>query len=195
LFLLKRTQVQQSNNKTLKQSSAMNVLSLFKPIKAFVLDVDGVLTDGSLLIMPDGEWVRKMNIKDGYVLQLAVKKGYHIFIISGAVSKPVADRLKKLGVKEVHNGVANKKQLLQQLMQQYNLSKEQVLYMGDDIPDYEAMQEAGLLTCPTDATSEIKQICQYISPVKGGEGCVRDVMEKVLKLNNHWEIDTSVASQ
>ncbi|MBI2730619.1 MAG: HAD-IIIA family hydrolase, partial [Sphingobacteriales bacterium] len=165
----------------------MNVLSLFKPIKAFVLDVDGVLTDGSLLVMPDGEWVRRMSVKDGYVLQLAVKKGYEVFIISGATSKPVADRLRKLGVKEVHNGVSNKKQLLLQLMQQYNLNKELVLYMGDDIPDYEAMQEAGLLTCPADAVAEIRQICQYISPVKGGEGCVRDVMEKVMKLNNHWE--------
>lgn len=173
----------------------MNVLELFKPIKAFVLDVDGVLTDGSLFIMPDGEWVRRMNIKDGYVLQLAVKKGYHVFVISGATSKPVAERLQKLGVKEVHNGVSDKKQLLQQLIQQYGLSKEQVLYMGDDIPDYDAMQTAGLLTCPVDAVQEIKQICQYISPVKGGEGCVRDVMEKVLKLNNHWDVDTSVASQ
>ncbi len=173
----------------------MNVLELFKPIKAFVLDVDGVLTDGSLLIMPDGEWVRKMNIKDGYVLQLAVKKGYHVFVISGATSKPVADRLKKLGVTEVHNGVSDKKSLLLRLMQQYGLSKEELLYMGDDIPDYEAMQVAGLLTCPADAVPEIKKLCQYISPAKGGEGCVRDVMEKVLKLNNQWEIDASVASQ
>ena len=173
----------------------MNVLSLFKPIKAFALDVDGVLTDGSLFIMPDGEWVRKMNIKDGYALQLAVKKGYHIFIISGATSKPVAERLKKLGVKEVHNGVTDKKQLLLQLMQQYNIRREALLYMGDDIPDYEAMQSAGLLTCPADAANEIKQICQYISPVKGGEGCVRDVLEKVMKLNNDWGTDTSVASQ
>lgn len=173
----------------------MNVLSLFKPIKAFAFDVDGVLTDGSLLIMPGGEWLRKMNIKDGYALQLAVKKGYHIFIISGATSKPVAERLYKLGVKEVHNGVSDKKQLLLQLMQQYNLLKEQVLYMGDDIPDYEAMQEAGLLSCPFNAASEIKQVCQYISPHNGGEGCVRDVLEKVLKLNNHWGPDTSVASQ
>lgn len=173
----------------------MNVLQLFKPIKAFVLDVDGVLTDGSLLIMPDGEWVRRMNIKDGYVLQLAVKKGYHVFVISGATSKPVMERLQRLGITEVYNGVPNKKELLLKLMQQYKLSKEQVMYMGDDIPDYEAMQAAGLLTCPADAVPEIKQICQYISPVKGGEGCVRDVMEKVMKLNNHWEADTSVASQ
>jgi 3-deoxy-D-manno-octulosonate 8-phosphate phosphatase (KDO 8-P phosphatase) len=173
----------------------MNVLELFKPIKAFVLDVDGVLTDGSLLIMPDGEWVRRMNIKDGYVLQLAVKKGYHVFVISGATSKPVAERLNRLGIKEVYNGISNKKELLLQLMQQYKLSKEQVLYMGDDIPDYDAMQVAGLLTCPANAVAEIKQISQYISPVNGGEGCVRDVMEKVMKLNNHWEVDTSVASQ
>jgi 3-deoxy-D-manno-octulosonate 8-phosphate phosphatase (KDO 8-P phosphatase) len=173
----------------------MNVLELFKPIKAFVLDVDGVLTDGALFIMPDGEWVRKMNIKDGYALQLAVKKGYHIFVISGASSTPVAERLKKLGITEIHQAVSNKKQLLQKLLQQYKLAKHQVLYMGDDIPDYEAMQEAGLLTCPADAVAEIKHLCQYISPVKGGEGCVRDVVEKVMKLNKDWEIDTAVASQ
>jgi 3-deoxy-D-manno-octulosonate 8-phosphate phosphatase (KDO 8-P phosphatase) len=183
------------NNQTIKQSSAMNVLSLFKPIKAFVLDIDGVLTDGSLLIMPGGEWVRRMNIKDGYALQLAVKKGYHVFIISGATSVPVAERLAKLGVKEIHQGIHNKKEKLVQLIKQYSLTAAQLLYMGDDIPDYEVMQMVGLPVCPADAVAEIKQISKYISPVKGGEGCVRDVMEKVLKLNNHWEIDTAVASQ
>ena len=173
----------------------MNVLQLFKPIKAFALDIDGVLTDGSLLIMPGGEWVRRMNIKDGYALQLAVKKGYKIFIISGASSTPVAERLGKLGIKEIHQGIHNKKQKLQELMTQYSLAANEVLYMGDDIPDYDVMKTVGLPVCPLDAAEEIKQVAQYISPIKGGEGCVRDVMEKVMKLNNHWEIDTAVASQ
>lgn len=173
----------------------MNVLSLFKPIKAFALDVDGVLTDGSLLIMPGGEWIRRMNIKDGYALQLAIKKGYKLFIISGAVAGPVAERLRKLGVTEIHQGIQNKKQKLGALMQQYQLGAHQVLYMGDDMPDVEVMQSVTLRTCPADAVAEIKEICQYISPLKGGEGCVRDVIEKVMKLNNHWSTDTGVASQ
>lgn len=173
----------------------MNVLKLFKPIKAFALDMDGVLTDGSLLVLPGGEWIRRMNIKDGYALQLAVKKGYHVFMISGSASAPVAERMARLGIKEVHQGVHNKKEKLQQLMMQYSLQAGEILYMGDDIPDYEVMQIAGLPACPADATTEIKQISKYISPVKGGKGCVRDVLEKVMKLNNHWEIDTAVASQ
>ena len=173
----------------------MNVLKLFKPIKAFALDIDGVLTNGSLLIMPGGEWIRRMNIKDGYALQLAVKKGYKIFIISGATSIPVAERLIKLGIKEIHQGIHDKKQKLQELIKEYSLTSNEVLYMGDDIPDYDVMKIAGLPACPADAAAEIKQIAQYISPVKGGEGCVRDVLEKVMKLNNHWEIDTAVASQ
>ena len=173
----------------------MNVLGLFKPIKAFALDIDGVLTDGSLLIMPDGEWIRRMNIKDGYALQLAVRKGYKIFIISGATSTPVAERLAKLGIKEIHQGIHDKKQKLQELMIEYSLSPNEVLYMGDDIPDYEVMKMVGLPACPLDAAAEIKQIAQYISPLKGGEACVRDVLEKVMKLNNHWETDTAVASQ
>ncbi|HET9056812.1 MAG TPA: HAD hydrolase family protein [Chitinophagaceae bacterium] len=173
----------------------MNVLKLFKPIRAFVLDMDGVLTDGNLLILSGGEWVRCMNIKDGYSLQLAVKKGYHVFIISGSVSVPVAERLSKLGVKEVHQGIQNKKEKLEELMKRYSLTSAEVLYMGDDIPDYEAMQSVALPVCPADAVSEIKQIALYISPLKGGEGCVRDVLEKTLKLNNDWGIDTAVPSQ
>lgn len=173
----------------------MNVLELFKPIKAFALDIDGVLTDGSLLVMPGGEWVRRMNIKDGYALQLAVKKGYKVFVISGSTSTPVAERMAKLGIKEIHQGIHDKKQKLQELMTIYSLAADELLYMGDDIPDYEVMKMVGLPVCPIDAATEIKQIAQYISPLKGGEGCVRDVLEKTMKLNNHWEIDTSVASQ
>lgn len=173
----------------------MNLLATFKPVKLFALDVDGVLTDGSLLVMNDGQLVRRMNIKDGYALQLAVKKGYHVLVISGGNSDAVKMRLDKLGVKEVFMAVLNKKEVLQQYMQQHNIQKNEVLYMGDDMPDIGVMQMAGLPCCPADAVAEIKDICTYISPIKGGEGCVRDVIEKVLKLNAHWNDDGSTPSK
>ncbi|MEO8770158.1 MAG: HAD-IIIA family hydrolase [Ferruginibacter sp.] len=173
----------------------MNVLSNFKKIKAFVLDVDGVLTDGSLLLMDDGQMARRMNIKDGYALQLAIKKGYYILIISGANSDAVKLRLQKLGLNEIFMGVLNKKNKLIEFVTRHNLTSEQILYMGDDIPDLEAMQLAGLPCCPADAVPEIKTISQYISPINGGHGCVRDIIEKVLKLNDHWAVDESVSSR
>ena len=171
------------------------MLSQFKQIKCFVFDVDGVLTDGSLLLLEDGQLARRMNIKDGYALQLAIKKGYDIIIISGADSEPVKQRLNKLGITNVFMKTENKKQLLATVLQERNVLPGQVLFMGDDIPDYEAMKETGLPCCPADAAPEIKQVSRYISACKGGQGCVRDVIEKVLKLNNHWDLDAAVASK
>ncbi len=173
----------------------MNVLPAFKKIKAFVLDVDGVLTDSSVLVMDDGQLVRRMNIKDGYALQLAVKQGYLVCVISGGASPAVKLRLEKLGVGDVSLGVKNKKDVLIRFVTEKNLKWDEVLYMGDDIPDYEVMQMVGLACCPTDAVAEIRQISKYISPVSGGEGCVRDVIEKVMKLNGHWHNDTAIQSK
>ncbi|RYY68839.1 MAG: HAD-IIIA family hydrolase [Chitinophagaceae bacterium] len=173
----------------------MNILAAFKPIKLFALDVDGVLTDGSLLVMNDGQLVRRMNIKDGYALQLAIKKGYKIVVISGGNSDAVRLRLEKLGVKDVFMSVLNKTEVLQQYMQQHAVQKSEVLYMGDDMPDIRVMQMAGLPCCPADAVAEIRDISAYISPIKGGEGCVRDIIEKVLKLNAHWHDDGSTPSK
>lgn len=164
----------------------MNVLELFKPITTFVFDVDGVLTDGTLLVMPNNLMARTMNIKDGYALQLAIKKQYNVVIISGGKSDEVKERLNKLGVTEVYMQVQNKAALLTTYINQMQLTKEQILFMGDDMPDLEAMKLTGLPCCPKDAVSDIKEIVQYISPLKGGEGCARDVIEKVLKLNNNW---------
>mgnify|MGYP000101875064 CR=1 FL=1 len=173
----------------------MNVLSNFKHIKAFVLDVDGVLTDGSLILLEDGQMARKMNIKDGYALQLAIKKGYFILVISGGSSDAVVMRLQKLGITDVFMKATDKKIMLHEFLLKHQLAAEQVLYMGDDIPDLEAMQLTGLPCCPADAVPEIKAISQYISPVNGGYGCVRDVIEKVLKLNGDWQADESVTSR
>jgi len=173
----------------------MNVLAKFKTIKTFVFDVDGVLTDGTLLILNDGQMARRMNIKDGYALQLAVKKGYRVLVISGGTSDAVKQRLDKLGVTENFLQVENKKEKLTEYVAQHDLKWEEVLFMGDDIPDHSAMQLVGLPCCPADAATEIKQISQYISPFDGGKGCARDVIEKVLKLNGHWDLDTTVASK
>jgi len=171
---------------------SMNLLAQFKPIKCFVFDVDGVLTDGSLLISPDGEWLRQMNIKDGYALQLAVKKGYEVIIMTGAKSEPVADRLSKLGIKQIFQGVEDKAAQLASCIQSLQLSVNEVLFMGDDIPDYGALKVAGLPCCPSDAVIEVRNGAKYISPYAGGKGCVRDVIEKVLKLNGHWSLGTEV---
>lgn len=176
------------------EPSTMNFLQLFKPIKTFVFDVDGVLATDTMIVMPDGELIRSMNSKDGYALQLAVKKGYHVVIISGGNSEPVKQRLLKLGVKDVFLSIHNKKEKLLEYAAEHNLRFEEMIYMGDDIPDYEAMQLAGLPCCPADAVPEIKSISKYISPYNGGLGCGRDIIEKVLKLNNNWSIDTSVTS-
>lgn len=173
----------------------MNLLELFKPVNTFVFDMDGVLTDGTLYIFPDGNQVRRMNIKDGYALQLAIKKGYNVLIISGSYGSGLVQRFYKLGIKDVFFKVENKLELLQHYLVKNNISPDQVLYMGDDIPDREVMMFSGLAVCPADAVPEISQICKYISPIKGGEGCVRDVIEKVMKLHGSWDLDSSIASK
>ena len=173
----------------------MNVLELFNQINTFVFDVDGVLTDGTLLVLPNAVMARKMNIKDGYAMQLAVKKGYHVVIISGGNSEEVKERLEKLGISDVLMRVTDKASILKQYMKDNKLQKEQILFMGDDIPDLKVMQVAGLACCPIDAVAEIKSISQYISHLKGGEGCARDVIEKVMKLQGNWNEDVTVRAQ
>jgi 3-deoxy-D-manno-octulosonate 8-phosphate phosphatase (KDO 8-P phosphatase) len=155
-------------------------------VKAIVLDVDGVLTDGSVTLMPDGEQVRVMNIKDGYALQLAVKKGYKVAIISGGRSEMVRKRLNGLGITDVYLGAHTKIDVYKELLEIYSLTDDDILYMGDDIPDYEVMKRVGVPTCPNDAAQEIKDICLYISYNKGGKGAVRDVIEQVMKVQNNW---------
>lgn len=173
----------------------MPLLTGFRSITAFVFDIDGVLTDGTVLVLDNGLQARRMNIKDGFALQMAVKKGYTVKIISGGNSPQVLDRLDKLGVKDVQMSVQDKAVMLENWMTAQGLKKEQVLFMGDDLPDLAAMQLAGFAACPADAVPEIKAVCMYISPLSGGEGCVRDVIEKVLRINGHWTFSTEVASR
>lgn len=163
-----------------------NLKAKLKPISAFMLDVDGVLTDGMVITLPDGDQVRRMNIKDGYALQHAIKKGYHISIISGGTSESVRKRLNTLGITEVNLACKNKIEVFEKLQEKFGLQKEEILYMGDDIPDYHVMQKVGFAACPADAAEEIKSVSHYISPKKGGEGAVRDLIEQVLKLQGKW---------
>ncbi len=155
-------------------------------VKAFIFDVDGVLTDGSITLMPDGEQVRIMNIKDGYALQLAAKKGYKIAIISGGKSEMVRKRLNGLGIFDVYLGSHNKIDNYNEFIATYDIQPNEILYMGDDLPDYEVMQRVGIPTCPNDSAEEIKNISIYISDKKGGKGAVRDVIEQVMRLHDNW---------
>ncbi len=164
-----------------------NFKALLRNVKAIILDMDGVLTDGTLLLIPGSDPVRNMNIKDGYAMQLAIKKGYLLAVISGGKSAEAADRLKKLGITEIKMAVNDKMEALSEIMHLYDLKEEQIMYMGDDLPDMEVMMKIGVPVCPSDAAFEVKQISKYVSPIKGGKGCVRDVIQQVLMVNKHWE--------
>ncbi|MBM3412975.1 MAG: 3-deoxy-D-manno-octulosonate 8-phosphate phosphatase [Bacteroidetes bacterium] len=171
----------------------LNIPSL-ESITAFIFDMDGVLTDGNLLLGPDQMQLRTMNVKDGFALQLAVKKGYIIIIISGAESLPAMERLNKLGISEVHMGVQDKEEKVLDLLKQYELDYTQVLYMGDDLPDLAVMKKCGIASCPADAVPEIKSIAHIIASNTGGKGCVREILEKVMRARGDWEIDALVRS-
>ncbi|MBX3257647.1 MAG: HAD-IIIA family hydrolase [Chitinophagaceae bacterium] len=172
----------------------MNILERFKQISTFIFDVDGVMTDGSIGIVTGNEYIRTMNTKDGYALQLAVKKGYKVAVITGGYVPAVVERMGNLGIHDVYHTVHHKTEHFNEYCQKHALTKENILYMGDDIPDYDVMLASGLACCPADAVPEIKNIAHYISPFNGGKGCVRDVVEKVLKLNNHWGLSTEIRS-
>jgi len=155
-------------------------------VKAFVFDIDGVLSLQTISLNVFGVPNRTVNLRDGYAIQLAVKKGYHVGIISGSNSKDYQKRLKQLGVNEVYLNSRSKLDHYKVFKNKYNLNDSDILFMGDDIPDFEVMKVAGVPVCPSDADSEIKQVATYISDKKGGEGCVRDVIEQVLRLHNKW---------
>ena len=160
-----------------------------KKIKALMFDVDGVLSTATIPMGADGIPQRSVNIKDGYAIQLAVKLGLHIVIITGGNAPSVSRRYESLGVKEVHLSAGIKIEKYREVVQRLGLSSDEVLYMGDDIPDYEVMMECGLPCCPYDAAPEIQQIARYVSPLAGGYGCVRDVIEQVLRAKGLWNMD------
>lgn len=155
-------------------------------VKAMVFDIDGVLSLQTISLNAFGVPSRTVNLRDGYALQLAVKKGYIIGIISGCKSKEYLRRLKLLGIKDIYLNCRSKKEHFSDFLTKNNLNSVDVLYMGDDIPDYEVMKVAGVPVCPSDADIEIRRISSYVSDRKGGEGCVRDVIEQVMRLHNKW---------
>ncbi len=155
-------------------------------VKAFVFDIDGVLSTQTIALSVWGIPLRTVNLRDGYAIQLAVKKGYHVGVISGANSKEYIKRLKTLGVNDIFLNSRTKKESMMELAARWKIDLKSILYMGDDIPDFEVMKMVGLPSCPADADSEIKQIAVYISDKKGGEGCVRDVIEQALRLHKNW---------
>lgn len=155
------------------------------PISTFIFDIDGVLTDGTVYPYK-GDLLRGLNSKDGYAMQYAIKKGYTIFIITGGNSEEVKNSLLHLGVKEVHLRSSHKVQVYEKLKAKYGIKDEEVLYMGDDIPDYQVMQVVGMAACPQDAAIEIKHVSHYQSPYYGGKGCVRDIIEQTLRVQGNW---------
>ncbi len=155
-------------------------------VRVFIFDIDGVLSHQTIPMNSFGLPSRTINLRDGYALQLAVRKGYRVAIISGGKSKEYVKRLRGLGIKDIYMNSRSKIEHFNQYVASNSLDKDEVLYMGDDIPDYQIMKNVGIPVCPADADSEIKQISVYISDKRGGDGCVRDVIEQVMRLHNKW---------
>jgi 3-deoxy-D-manno-octulosonate 8-phosphate phosphatase (KDO 8-P phosphatase) len=166
--------------------SETNYKQLLNNVKAFIFDVDGVLTDGKLHISEKGELLRRMNVKDGYALKHTLNKGYKVCIISGGNNPAVKTRLQGLGITNVYLGIHDKIVSLKEFSEAYNIPFENMCYMGDDIPDLPVLEVVGLATCPQNAVPEVKAVSDYISHRNGGDACVRDVIEQVLKVQNNW---------
>lgn len=158
-------------------------------VKAFAFDVDGVLSQQYVPMFPNGEPMRTANIRDGFALQLAVKLGYRIAIITGGKTEAIANRYQSLGIEDVFMGVSEKLPIFNSWLEKHGLSADEVMYMGDDIPDLPVMRVVGLAVAPADAAEEVKAVSKYISDRNGGQGCVRDVVEQVLRVHNHWGND------
>lgn len=170
------------------------ILKTFKDIEVVFLDVDGVLTDGSILVPESGEQLRTFNVKDGYAMQMAIKKGLEVIVITGGRSIGVKKRLEGLGIKDVHMNVSDKLSLMLKIVEERGFDLEKCMFVGDDVPDYWCMVRVGLAACPRDAVEDIKEASDYISPYVGGKGVVRDVLEKCLKLKSLWPLTDQTKS-
>ena len=164
----------------------MNFLEKFRSVHTLIFDIDGVMTSGELFLDQYGHLFRTMNVRDGYAMKKAAEKGFRVGIISGGLTPGAEGRFESLGIKEIHLGVRDKRAALEELLGRHQLDPKGVLFMGDDLPDLEAMQIVGLPCCPRDAVDEIRDLSIYVSPKEGGQGCVRDVIEKVMKLQGSW---------
>ena len=163
-----------------------NYKAILPQITTFIFDVDGVLTNGKVLITSAGEMYREMDTKDGYALKCALQQGYKVCIISGGTNEGVRNRLKALGVYDIYLGAHHKEEPFQDLLDSYDLKPEEILYMGDDVPDIVVMEKVAVGACPSDAVSDVKAIANYVSHKKGGEGCVRDIIEQTLRVQGKW---------
>jgi len=181
---------QNSKNTGWEKSS----LGDLRTITTFIFDVDGVLTDGSVQVTDSGQSLRTFNIKDGYAMQLAVKRGYNLCIISGGDGIATGKRFSNLGINDVFLGVGDKVEVFNKYLSAKNITATEVLYMGDDIPDLKVMQLVGLPTCPADAVEEIKTVSKFISPYNGGKTAVRDIIEKVMKIQGKWFDENPIAA-
>ena len=164
----------------------MNYLEKFRDIHTFIFDVDGVLTNSELLVLENGSLLRKMNTRDGYAMKRAIQKTYRICIITGGKSQGVIKRLEGLGITDIFAGISDKLSVFDAYLLKNKISAKEVMYMGDDLPDLEVMQRVALACCPKDAAHEVLEIANYVSPRDGGAGCVRDVIEKVMRLHGNW---------
>tara|TARA_A100001037_G_scaffold223200_1_gene201084 strand:+ start:256 stop:759 length:504 start_codon:yes stop_codon:yes gene_type:complete len=163
-----------------------NYKKSLKDITTFILDVDGVMTNGKIIYTHDGKIDRQFQAKDGYAIKHAISKGYNFVIISGGTQNNIKKRLKSLGVEDVFISAFDKLKIFNDYITKKNISPDNILYMGDDNPDIEVLKIVKISTCPSDASIDVKEVCDYISDKKGGEGCVRDVIEQVMRVHNKW---------
>ena len=163
-----------------------NYKALLPQITTFIFDVDGVLTNGKVLITSEGDMYREMDTKDGYALKCALDQGFKVCIISGGTNEGVRNRLRALGIYDIYLGAHQKGEPFQDLLDSYELSPDEILYMGDDMPDIEVMEQVAVAACPQDAVADVKAVSNYISHKKGGEGCVRDIVEQTLRVQGKW---------
>ena len=166
--------------------SSKNYKTLLNKVTTFVFDVDGVLTNGKILVTTEGEMYREMNTRDGFAMKYALLKGFKIGIISGGTNLGVKKRLEDLGVNKVYLGIHEKDIAFDDFINSYNVNPEEVLYMGDDVPDMSVMETVGVATCPQDAVPDVKRIVDYVSHKNGGDGCVREIVEQVMRVQNKW---------
>lgn len=163
-----------------------NYKTLLNNIRAFVFDVDGVMTNGKVMITSEGEMYREMDTRDGFALKYALLKGFKIGIISGGTNEGVKKRLELLGVNKVYLGIHEKDIAFDDFVSTFNINPDQVLYMGDDVPDVPVMEKVGVSTCPQDALPDVKRVVDYVSHKKGGDGCVREIVEQVMRVQDKW---------
>ena len=166
--------------------SNKNYKTLLNNVRAFVFDVDGVMTNGKVMITSEGEMYREMDTRDGFALKYALLKGFKIGIISGGTNEGVRKRLELLGVNKVYLGIHEKDIAFDDFVSTFNINPDQILYMGDDVPDVPVMEKVGVSTCPQDALPDVKRVVDYVSHKKGGDGCVREIVEQVMRVQDKW---------